>query len=160
MRFWLESKPLSDRRYTTPTMFLDQNVFHGFLHQTEKWELNTIPTLQHAERIDEHYGIQFPKCHHAAASAYEGRKRGGKPVNITGNRLCCAAFLSLSVVTLIVDCINEPFQTKPKSPCNWESVFPIRCTDFGQSALAGGEEKFLHRGPTTLSAALAVASLK
>ena len=33
--------------------------------------------------------------------------------------------LSFSVVSLFVDCTNEPFQTKPKAFCKWESVFPI-----------------------------------
>jgi len=34
-------------------------------------------------------------------------------------------FLSFSESSLFVDCANSPFQIKPHSLCNWESVFPI-----------------------------------
>ena len=36
-----------------------------------------------------------------------------------------AYFLSFSVVLLITDCTDEPFQTWPKLLYNWQSVFPI-----------------------------------
>jgi len=43
-------------------------------------------------------------------------ERGGTPVQITEARLLYT-FLSFSVVSLFVDCTNEPFQTKMKAFC-------------------------------------------
>jgi hypothetical protein len=39
-------------------------------------------------------------------------------------------FLSFSVVPLFVDCLNEPFKTKPTSLCKWQSGFQVQCKDF------------------------------
>jgi len=127
---------------TTRMLFLEQNVFRGLLHQTHKWVLNNIPTLQHTETIDEHYGIHFPKCHHAAASAYEGRKRGGKPVNITGARLCCVRVLVFLGSTTSGRLYKWTLSDQAQVAMQLRVSFPLQYTDFSRFALAGERKNF------------------
>jgi hypothetical protein len=62
-------------------------------------------------------------------------------------------FLSLSVVSLSVDCTHQPPQTKPKSLCKWQSC-RFSGNIFNQSALTREPESFFFLAPNPLSAAL------
>jgi len=54
-------------------------------------------------------------------------------------------FFNFSWLWLSVDCTNKPFQTRPMSPCKWESGLPIWCKYC--CILGGGGEKFFSLGP-------------
>jgi hypothetical protein len=58
--------------------------------------------------------------------------------------------LSFLMVSLFVNCPNYPFQTKPKSLHNWQSIFQIPCKFFSWSVLAWWRQKIFHIGPNLL----------
>ena len=85
---------------------------------------------------------------------YSADEKGRSQYKLPGSEYVAYVFVVLGNI-IFVDWANQHFQNEHKSLCKWEPVFPIWGKEFLDGpSLLGGPEKFFHRGPNPLSAAV------
>ena len=124
-------------------------------HSPVDSRLSAVSTLRtsHLTFKDFHWFVISGGVMPCWSPGFGTNKKGcGKPVLITGawGLSVLHMFLSFSVVSLFVGW--QPFQTKPKSPCNWQSFqFSVKISS---QSIHCGEKKIIQWRQNPLSAAL------